>query len=84
MDNYLETVNELNQELFEKHREVDRDFSYSSNGAITLISFGEILLWSTEMDEREFIEGINEYEPLTPFIKREYNRMVTQLFNTQL
>lgn len=77
--NYLEIINELNQELYEKVSEIGRDFSYSTNGYVDFVNFGEIMIWNSEMDEREWIEENNDYEPLKPFIKRMYNQEIEKL-----
>ena len=77
--NYLEIINELNQELYEKVGEIGRDFSYSTNGYVDFVNFGEIMIWNSEMDEREWIEENNDYEPLKPFIKRMYNQEIEKL-----
>jgi len=77
--NYLEIINELNQELYEKVGETDRDFSYTTNGYVNIVNFGEIMIWSSETDERKWIEYKNDYEPFKPFIKRMYNREIEKL-----
>jgi len=77
--NYLEIINELNQELYEKVGEIGRDFSYSTNGYVDIVNFGEIMIWNSEMDEREWIEDKNDYEPFKPFIKRMYNQEIEKL-----
>jgi len=84
MVDYLEIINELNEELCEKvNNEIERlssrDFNYSTNGYIDIINFGEIMIWNSEMDEREWIEDKNDYEPFKPFIKRMYNEEIEKL-----
>ncbi len=77
--NYLEIINELNQELYEKVGEIGRDFSYSTNGYVDIVNFGEIMIWNSEMDEREWIEEKNDYEPMKPFLKRILAQEVYEL-----
>ena len=84
MVDYLEIINELNEELCEKvnneiERLVGRDFNYSTNGYIDIINFGEIMIWNSEMDEREWIEDKNDYEPFKPFINRRHNEEIEKL-----
>ena len=76
---YAEIINELNEELYDKAGETDRDFSYSTNGYIDIISFGEIQIWNSEIDDREWIEEKNDYEPFKPFIKRVFNEELDKL-----
>ena len=77
--NYLEIINDLNEELYNKVGETGRNFSFSTNGYENIISFGEVMIWSSEMDEREWIHENNDYEPFKPFIKRMYNQEIQKL-----
>lgn len=77
--NYLKIINELNQELYEKVGEIGRDFNYSTNGYVDIVYFGEIMIWNSEIDGREWVEDKNDYEPLKPFIKRMYNKEIKNL-----
>ncbi len=76
---YLDTVNELNEELYEKIGESGEFFTYSYNGYANIIGFGDIQLWHSEIDDREFNEDKNEYEPLKPYIKRKFNEYIDKL-----
>ena len=77
--NYLEIINELNEEMYKEVGETDRVFYYSINGYVDVISFGEIDIWNSEMDDRVWIEEKNDYEPFMPFIKRTYNKEMDRL-----
>ncbi len=79
MSEYLQIINELNQELYEKLGEIGGEFSYSTNGYVHIIKFGEIMIWNSEMDEREWIEEKNDYEPMKPFLKRILAQEVYEL-----
>ena len=89
MNEFLEAVNDLNQELYEKVGEIGAEFSYTANGYFDIINFGEIMIWNSELDEREWIEEKNDYEPLKPFLKRMLSQEVDKLvevknaFNTK-
>ena len=76
---YTELVRELNTELYERFGEIEKGFEYSTNGFIYSISFDGVLLWNSEMDEREWIEGNNDYEPFVPFIKRIFNKYIDKM-----
>jgi hypothetical protein len=59
--------------------ETEVNFSYSTNGYVECILFGETMIWDSEMDDREWIEEKNDYEPFEPFIKRTFNTWVDKL-----
>lgn len=81
-DYYVGIVSELNEELFNA-KETSHDsphcFVYSTTGNERSILFNDVFLWSSEDDEREFIEGINDYEPLLLFVKIKFNQYVESL-----
>lgn len=76
---YVEIVTDLNIELYEQHKEVDSYFEYRTTGFAHLILFDESLLWSSEADDREFDEDGNDYEPLVPFIKKQFNQIADKM-----
>lgn len=78
---YLKIIDELNNELYEKFGEdvTVYNFSYCTNGYADTIFFNEMMIWNSEIDEREFIEEINDYEPLKPHIKKIFNEEIEKL-----
>ncbi len=78
-DKKIKLVSELNAELYERFGETEANFSYSTNGYVECILFGEAMIWNSEMDDREWIEEKNDYEPFEPFIKRTFNTWVDKL-----
>lgn len=70
---YLQIVNTLNSELYDKVGETEDQFYYTTNGYVDIIGFGDKTLWNSEEDDRQFDEETDEYEPLTPYIKRLFN-----------
>jgi hypothetical protein len=79
--NYYEVVKELNAELYEATGETELNFGYVTNGFVDMITFGDSELWNSEMDDREWFEKDNDYEPFVPFIKKEFNKWVEKLHN---
>lgn len=73
-------VQELNQDIFEKHGEIEFRFSYSTDGFLDLILFDEYIIWSSEDDNRKFNEYENEYEPFKPFIKKVFNKYIDEIY----
>jgi len=79
---YLKLVEELNQDIYDKHGETEEQFFFTTNGFVDIIGFGDITLWHSENDDRKWIEKKNDYEPIKPFIKRElkkYGKKLTVL-----
>jgi hypothetical protein len=92
MNEFLEAVNDLNQELYEKFGDdyhYERQFNYTTDGSVDIVNFGEIMVYCSELDEREWIEEKNDYEPLKPFLKRMLSQEIDKLvevknaFNTK-
>ncbi len=76
---YLEIIKELNQELYEKVGETGMDFTYSTDGQVDIVNFGELMIWNSETDERKWIKDENDHEPLKPLIKRRHNEYIENL-----
>ena len=82
--NYLEIVEQLNQELYDKHKEDYYYFTFRSSGYVDSIWFNDECLWDSENNEREFIEKDNDYEPLLPFVKKKFNEYIKELSKLKL
>lgn len=67
---YIKLVEELNDELYDKHDDPEECFYYIMAGFVDEIGFGDLTLWHSEDDTRKFSEKKNEYEPLKPHIKK--------------
>lgn len=76
---YIDAINELNYDLYERFGEVDNQFNYSTDGNVDVIKFGGIILWHSEDDDREFDESTDNYEPIIPFIKRKFNNWIDEV-----
>jgi hypothetical protein len=82
MDNYLETINELNQELYERFGDdyhYERQFNYTTDGYVDIVNFGEIMIYNSEDSERIWREESKDYEPLKPFLKRMLAQEIDKL-----
>lgn len=77
-NNYREIVRELNIELYEKFR-IPELFEYSTTGFDDIIKFDNAIIWSSDMEQREWIEENNDYEPFIPFIKLIFNKHIQKL-----
>lgn len=86
-----EVVEYLNNKLHGTNAEYEENFmnffTYETNGmyeAITLRVYIDDLeikigIWNSESDDREFIEEINEYEPLEDYIIKQYDECLKKL-----
>jgi len=81
---YTGIVGELNTELYEKFGEVESGFEYTTSGFVDAITFDGVLLWSSEMDSREWIDESNDYEPFEPYIRKVFNDYVDKLSKLRL
>lgn len=81
---FIEVTNDLNQELYEKHGECENHFWYSTDGYVDSFGFGDIMLWNSEMDDRQFIEDKNDYEDFKPYITKVFNDYVKKMHGLSL
>lgn len=74
----LDVVRELNDEIDNKLENAEATFHFSmeSDGYCSLVTFMGLNVWSSEDDERDFIDEKDEYEPLKDYIKRETSKLV--------
>ena len=72
----IKAVDELN-DLLPINSEQFFTINYSSYW--TSVSFGDIRLWDSENDDREFNENKNEYEPFMSFLKKQLGNKVEEL-----
>lgn len=75
---YIEIVNDLNAEVFERGNEEELSFNYRTNGFVDAIYFEGTCLWNSDLDTREWIDE-NSREPLIAYIKREFNNYANRL-----
>lgn len=80
MTDYTRIIENLNNELYEKFNETGSSFGYSTNGYAHLIFFDQNVLWSSDNDEREWIEEINDKESLEPHIKKLFNMLADKIY----
>ena len=51
MDNFLDIINELNQELYDEFGDdygYERQFNYITDGCVDIINFGDIMIYNSE------------------------------------
>lgn len=75
MDNLINIVGKLNSRLYDNHGNTEHFYSLSSTGYCNLILFGDVVLWSSENEMREFNEDTGEYEDLEKFVKKELKKI---------
>ena len=79
---YADMVERLNMDLFENDElrpfleEWGVGFSYMTDGYINVIEIMDFALWNDDNDEREYIEEIDDYEPLEDYIRKSFNNIM--------
>lgn len=74
-----ELMIQLNSHLSDVGTDEPHFFSYETGEFWAIIKFNDYVLWSSEDDERIYLEELNDYEPLISFIKRKFNSYVEDL-----
>lgn len=77
MDSKL--INELNSDLYDRTGEVEKMFSYETNGYVEIIKFDGIVLWDSENDDRGYIDDTDEKVDLKYHICKTFNELVDKL-----
>lgn len=81
-------VEELNQEIydyFEKYGLTFPLFELKTDGFSVIINFmGQHRLWCSDEDEREYHEETDEYESLEEYLRRESQKIITQISGIKL
>lgn len=77
---FVEIVNELNLMIFEKdENNYEAAFFYTTDGIVDVITFHDKVLWSSEDEDREWIEEIQDYEPLKLFLLKRLDAYVCKI-----
>jgi len=86
MENYLETIEQLNNILFDKYGETGYRFTFTSNGdGEDFIQFGDKLIWHREYDERIWLKGFSTFnETLLNYCIKNFNDYITELSKLKL
>jgi hypothetical protein len=73
MTEAYDVVEKLNTELYQRSSNNDAQcvFRYISSGYEQLIEFYGITVWSSECDEREWLELYDDYETIETFVRRQ-------------
>lgn len=80
--NYLDIIETLNNGLYEKFGDnsiIEYLYSFSSNGYHCTISLGEVLLYNSMEDDRDFDEEKNDYEDILVYVKRKTNEYIDKI-----
>ena len=80
----IEVVDKLNELIWGENAEHEENFEvsfkYTYQGSWECIYYEEFLLWCSEMDDREWIEEVQDYEDLLQYCIDEFygicNRML--------
>jgi hypothetical protein len=79
----IEVVDALNELIWGENAEHEQNFNsffkYLYNGIWHEIWFEEFMLWNSEMDDREWLEEIQDYEDLLKYCKKEFCKIGNQM-----
>jgi len=79
---YFDIIESLNNGLYEKFGEnsiIEFLYSFSSNGYHYTISLGDVLLYNSIDDDRDFDEDKNDYEDILVYVKRKTNEYIDKI-----
>lgn len=81
-----EFVFQLGCEIVDQTGNDELSVVLSTNGFGTVVEFLGVTIWSSEDDERSFVDDghMEDYEPLEPFIREQINKMVKTLAKIKL
>lgn len=80
LNNIIDIIRELECEVWEKTGGVEYfNFQVTTNGSVTEIQFVGICLWNSEIEDREFNETTDSYEPMEPFLRKRLNEELQKL-----
>lgn len=80
IQNIEDVVGNLNDYLMEASGKDDCPlFELSTNSYAVIIKFLGLVIWSSENEEREWIESANDYEPLDKFLMKEADELIDSL-----
>ena len=80
---YIETVYDLNSQYLENNSQEDiLPLTYKTDGVVDCIEFNGEILYNSEWGTREFIDSLNGYEPLKPFILKLLKMYVQRTVDT--
>ena len=86
----LDTILILNQEIFDQldeseHEELYPDlFTLTSDGNCDIVRFMSVVVWSSEYDDRAFIQSIEDYESLNEFLRKKVKKLLKVINKVKL
>ncbi len=80
-DEAVEKLNEILSEfLFEKYGDSEFPiFELQTNGTVIIITFMDFRIWFSDIDDRKYKVGTNEFEPLEGYLKREGQKLIDRI-----
>ena len=75
----IQTIIELNENLYVKYGVIDYQFSYGTDGLVDVVHFNSEVLWQSCDDDRYFDDLTNEYEAFKPFLIQKLNKYLKSL-----
>ena len=88
LQEFIELIYELNQEIYEQTGDEGimlEPLNFMTDGNSAVITFmGSYRVWSSEDNEREFIEEQNDWEPLEDYLRREMKAILNTICSIKI
>ena len=77
----LEAVDSINYNLTDQQRDDNLIYllEYTDNTWSRAVSICDQVVWSSETEERGWIEEANDYEPIEPYLRAKITQMIKEL-----
>ena len=89
-NDYVKMVDSLNADLYENNKTenfcIDGgiSFAYVTDGFVNAITIMDFLLWNDDNDERDYNDEEDDWEPLEPFIRRQFSKLIKNITEMKL
>ena len=83
-DSVIQIVLNLNDEIYDMAPNTDAFLYYTTDGITEEVTFLDKTIWDDDNDAREIIEEKGDYESLEKFLRREINRIISELYKIRL
>jgi len=74
---FIKIANDLNETFYQNNGYCEEKFYYTTDGYTDIFCFGDKVLWRSDQEERKFVEELNDYEDLKPFITDVFNNWIS-------
>jgi len=77
----IKIVKKINEKFIDDDMYSEYSLSVTTNGYCCFVTFLGIDIWSSEDDERKFIDDENRYEDLSLFLERQIQKKINDILS---